>query len=552
MSTHRARGRFARVQSGRHGGSRRLPNKRRRALLGCAAALLALAATTNVVRNAADATALGEELVINGRFDLGTEGWRTNNKELQRLDIASDGDPHAVIWPTVPGNAVLNDLRNTVNDAEPGSLYVVEAKVRAGDRPISGQLRVREVSDGTVRSHESTFSLKSSEWYEVRLAFTTSMPHASLDLNVLGWNMAAEQQLHVDDVSMRASELTDLPPVPRPTSISTPTTEPTPSAITPTATVSPTTLASPSTTPTSTPEPISLSTIPSGDCPFTLSERGVPSCGAFFGAAVGANADPAAAGLEANGPLGVRRTYYSSGQIDYAVNTASGDLNAGRLPWISFKFPHSWAEMAAGRGDGWARDIATRLSALDGPVWIAFHHEPENDGNIADWTRAQRRLAPIVRSLAPNVAYTIVVTGWHQFYGPNEEYSLDAIWPGDGLVDIVGLDPYNGYGVVKNGSLNTKMTDLVVYYEKIAPWAEQHDTGWAISETGLTDEAAALDPQWLSRAYDDMVERGGAALTYFDSELNSIGSWALDTSVKTAAFAEVLDRSPRLADAVPD
>ena len=48
---------------------------------------------------------------------------------------------------------------------------------------------------------------------------------------------------------------------------------------------------------------------------------------------------------------------------------------------------------------------------LDGPVWLAFHHEPEGDGDLRAWTAMQARLAPIVRETAPNVAYSIILTG---------------------------------------------------------------------------------------------------------------------------------------------
>ena len=37
------------------------------------------------------------------------------------------------------------------------------------------------------------------------------------------------------------------------------------------------------------------------------------------------------------------------------MRLAEADLAAGRLPWISFKLPYSWPDMAAGKGDAWAR-----------------------------------------------------------------------------------------------------------------------------------------------------------------------------------------------------
>ena len=37
--------------------------------------------------------------------------------------------------------------------------------------------------------------------------------------------------------------------------------------------------------------------------------------------------------------------------VDSAVRMAAGDVAKGRLPWLSFKLPYTWSEMAAGKGD---------------------------------------------------------------------------------------------------------------------------------------------------------------------------------------------------------
>src|SRR5690606_12770634 len=77
-----------------------------------------------------------------------------------------------------------------------------------------------------------------------------------------------------------------------------------------------------------------------------VSERGIPKCGALFGAGFSDASDMAATEKTAGRPLGVRRTYYQGNQVDNAIKTVKADLAAGRLPWISFKAPYSWAEMA--------------------------------------------------------------------------------------------------------------------------------------------------------------------------------------------------------------
>ena len=106
-------------------------------------------------------------------------------------------------------------------------------------------------------------------------------------------------------------------------------------------------------------------------------------------------------------------------------------------------------------------------------MWLAFHHEPEYDGDITDWTKMQERLGPIVRS-QDNLAFTVIVTGYHQFYG-EEQFHLDNMWPRGIKVDVAGFDIYNQLGVVKDGEENTKGTDLNAwYFAKIAPWARRH------------------------------------------------------------------------------
>jgi hypothetical protein len=274
--------------------------------------------------------------------------------------------------------------------------------------------------------------------------------------------------------------------------------------------------------------------------------RGLPTCGTYLGAAHGSNTSPVDLESATGGRLGIRRTYWTASQVRSAVTLARSDLARGRLPWISFKLPHSWADMAAGRGDAWARNIATRLSALPGPVWIAFHHEPEGDGDITTWRRIQERLAPIVRRTASNVAYTVILTGWNELYG-DAQFRLDNIWPRNVKIDVAGFDVYNQYGVVDDGVTNTKGTNLnTAYFQPISAWAASHDVAWGLAETGYTNAASLVDPDWVKRTYGEMTAQGGIAFTYFDTTLNSVANWALSTVTKKQAYARARVGAPVL------
>ncbi|WP_185995118.1 glycoside hydrolase family 26 protein [Nocardioides campestrisoli] len=279
----------------------------------------------------------------------------------------------------------------------------------------------------------------------------------------------------------------------------------------------------------------------------SYSSRGIPACGAYLGSAYGANTDPAPMEAATGHRLGVRRTYYQGHQVDKAVAVSRADLAAGRLPWISFKLPLSWEQMAAGAGDAWAYDLANKLRTLNGPVWVAFHHEPEKDGDIQAWRAMQERLGPIVRSTAPNAAFTVITTGWNQLYGP-AEFRLENIWPRT-KVDVAGFDVYNWHMTTRsNGTMVTKTEDIrSVYFDRFSAWARANDTTWALAETGLTDEAFAHDSTWLQRTYDQLVATGGLAMAYFNTELNSYGnSYPITGPAKFASFAAAQSKAPLL------
>jgi hypothetical protein len=187
------------------------------------------------------------------------------------------------------------------------------------------------------------------------------------------------------------------------------------------------------------------------------------------------------------------------------------------------------------------RVLAAKLATIPGPVWVALHHEPEGDGNLPDWVAMQQRLLPILAADS-NVRTSIILTAWDTFDSGNPAYSLNALWPGN-MVSILGMDAYNRYGDANHPDKG--WTEMSHFYDDIAPAAKKLGVDWAIAETGYTDAAAAKDPDWLTRAYDDMANRTdlpGLGLCYFNSSANSVGSWPL-SGVKDTKFEAILDRS---------
>lgn len=275
-------------------------------------------------------------------------------------------------------------------------------------------------------------------------------------------------------------------------------------------------------------------------CP--VGPRGMPSCGAYLGAAYGANSKVGPWEKSMGKKLGVHRTYWGAGSVASAVKMAKIDAANNRVPWMSFKAPYSWSQMAAGKGDAWARNLAARMKTVRGPVWVAIHHEPENDGgDIQQWKRMQARLAPIMRRTAPNLGYSIILMGYHEFRGA-AKFRMSNIWPKT-KIDIAGFDIYESYG--HKGSTTWKQFN-VNYFIPIQKWAKATGVRWGLAETGYSDPAAKKNALWIPRVYDAMRARGGVAMSYFNTNLNSTANWRLNSASKQNAFTKVLMRTPTL------
>jgi hypothetical protein len=258
----------------------------------------------------------------------------------------------------------------------------------------------------------------------------------------------------------------------------------------------------------------------------------------LLGAAHGANTEPTSLEAAAGGPLGIRRTYWQSGEVAAAVATASADLAKNRTPFVSFKLPTTWARMAAGDGDAWARAAATRLAAAGTgagrEVWVVLHHEPENDEpDIRDWTALQKRLAPMFDK--PGIRFGLCVTGWNQFHG-KREFAFESMYPYGAPIDFIALDVYQTYGEVKNPK---KWSDLSGYWSRMGAFASTVDADWGLGEFGITDEGFA-DPRgrtFFADTITGMKAHGGTFAAYFDSHLNTGGSSLALSGSKLVAWA---------------
>ena len=79
----------------------------------------------------------------------------------------------------------------------------------------------------------------------------------------------------------------------------------------------------------------------------------------------------------------------------------------------------SW-ELGGGGGrshDRWLKDLRRQLATVDRPVFLTFHHEPENDARRlgqtpADFVAMQTRIIELFARRAPKVTIVPILQSW--------------------------------------------------------------------------------------------------------------------------------------------
>lgn len=185
-----------------------------------------------------------------------------------------------------------------------------------------------------------------------------------------------------------------------------------------------------------------------------------PDEGMLFGAFVAKRSEPtveaAYAGFEQkiDRRLDLQRTY-SLWDDTMPPPIVQAGLAEGRTPVLSIE-PRlrdgsrlSWASVARGDHDARIRSQAAGIRSLGVPVFLTFHHEPDYapaHGTGAEFRAAWRHYVETFRAQGvTNVVWTWVVTPT-VFIKTTSGPTSAEFYPGDDVVDWLGLDAYNWFG----------------------------------------------------------------------------------------------------------
>jgi hypothetical protein len=199
----------------------------------------------------------------------------------------------------------------------------------------------------------------------------------------------------------------------------------------------------------------------------TVNASLVPSCGLLWGVAPGAYTDLAPSRAlkqfeSATGrPADVLHSYHRGDEVFPTadeVATVTGPRK--RILFANWKvaWGTTWARVARGVEDARIDRAAARLKAFPGRMFLALHHEPENDVNPNGGGMTARDYAAMYRHTvqrlrADGVTNVVFVMVYMAYQPWCVQPWFQDLWPGDDVVDWVGMDPYlfaepggNGHG----------------------------------------------------------------------------------------------------------
>lgn len=259
--------------------------------------------------------------------------------------------------------------------------------------------------------------------------------------------------------------------------------------------------------------------------PSSGSYPGQPAAGdVMWGAFYRPNSGSDDVGTRYENPAGhhleISRSYFNwSQRTSSMISTARSDLAAGRLPWVSVK-PPSWASMAAGRHNAEIDQMLRALDALNGPVWLTVHHEPEGGGgsNASDdpaGPAGHLAMNRVIRERmtalgVDNIALAPILMEYT--FNPQSGRDPSAYWA-PGVYDFLGIDTYSRSG--------ESLLDR--HWQTVRTWAADRDVDVAVAEWGINatgSSAVKIMRDFYQAAVASGTDGNGArvvGLTVFDS-----------------------------------
>ena len=154
----------------------------------------------------------------------------------------------------------------------------------------------------------------------------------------------------------------------------------------------------------------------------------IPTSGVYFGSWVAPRDDESSAQAieRVEAQIGRRfaidHQYYRWDSV-FPSSHEAWTVSKGRIPFLNWKAmrsngePMPWAQIASGAQDATIIARAQAVKAFGSPMYLTFHHEPEDDlaawGTAADYVAAFRHVVNVFRAQGvENVAWVWTMMSW--------------------------------------------------------------------------------------------------------------------------------------------
>src|SRR3954451_5291337 len=226
-----------RTKPGARHGVRPALQRPRRAFVVVPIIVLLLSAITAVAPSAdrGSATAVPvANFVPDPEFTNGAQGWRVTSGATVHVVAGRTGHQALAITnaTSAPKTITLNDAPNTIAQTRRGVTYTASAWIRVSVPTLSVAIRQAAWSGSIAQGRPALQSawLQTTAWQFLRVAFTAPVSGASIDFNILAWQVPPGVTVFVGQPSLSASDLTAPNVTPAP-SATRPTLAPSSSAV---------------------------------------------------------------------------------------------------------------------------------------------------------------------------------------------------------------------------------------------------------------------------------------------------------------------------------
>jgi hypothetical protein len=218
------------------------------------------------------------------------------------------------------------------------------------------------------------------------------------------------------------------------------------------------------------------------------------------------------------------------GRLVYGLPLLPSDQSATLADVAAGRYDDIWRAVAGQLSDNGREDSFVRVGLEANGTWFPWGATARTAG---DFKAAYRRVATLLSRAVPDLTFVFDISCGVALEGDdNRLASLERLYPGDDVVDVVGCDHYDSYSAIARN--DAEWADAIAPkagpgLADVAAFARDRGKQLAVPEWGLSaprSEGAGDNPFFIRRMYEYFEENQDvlAFENYFDEPNPYLGS----------------------------